>query len=142
MITRKPNRSSSLKTKIDHPPNIFNSMIQTMKHMDKLFNKQDSYFVDFPAGDFTEKNNMFYYKLNVPKEAIKNTKIDIKNNNVTIKYTYKTETKSTEKNNSFYSSSSQTMSKTLPVPKNANPKSIKATYKNGKLTISLQKRYH
>ena len=114
---------------------IFDSMRRSMKRMDNLINKQ-SLFKDIQPDGFTEQNGIYIYKLKLSKEDVKHTKVDIKKNRLTIKYKYKSSTK----NNTSYSSSTHAMSRTIPIPINADIHTTKAVYKNGFLAIALKKK--
>ena len=114
---------------------IFDNMRRSMRRMDNLISKQ-SLFKDIQPDGFTEQNGIYIYKLKLSKENVKHTKVNIKKNRMVIKYIYKSSTK----NNTSYSSSTQAMSRTIPIPTNADIHTVKAVYKNGFLGIALKKK--
>ena len=114
---------------------IFDNMRRSMKSMDELINKR-SLFKDIHPYGFAEQNGIYVYKLKLSKENVKHTKVDIKANTLTIKYKYKSSTK----NSTSYNSSTQAMSRNIPIPTNADIHTVKAVYKNGFLEISLNKK--
>jgi HSP20 family molecular chaperone IbpA len=117
---------------------IFDSMSRTMKHMNRLFDTRST-LLNVQSDKFIEKNGKFIYKINIPKEYIRHTKLETKNYTLSIKYNHKKETKKSKNNSSFYSSSSHSMSKFVTIPVDADIDSIKASYKKGVLSIILNK---
>jgi HSP20 family molecular chaperone IbpA len=129
---------------------IFKEMMHMQQNMDKIFNRMQqnsssfvkplSRYKTLQQERFVDKGDHYAYMTNIPES--KENEIDIHAKDGEMSIRAKIIQKQVSKTaNSYSSSSSMRMyQQSIPLPKDADEGSLKATYKSGKLIISVDKK--
>lgn len=92
-----------------------------------------------PNIDISENDNEFVIEVEVPGVDKENIQIDVENNILTISGERKFEEKKENKQYHRVETHYGIFSRTLSLPDNADSESVKASYENGILTITINK---
>ena len=106
---------------------------------DNLFDDFFSFKSSLPALNVSEDDYNYQIDVAYPGAKKENFTIQIKDNNLVIKYENKVESKVEEKNYHKREFSSESFIRTLEIPGNSDIENIKSKYEDGVLNINIPK---
>lgn len=130
----------SLTTRNENP---FMSWQREMNNLFDRFNRD----VDFSTSDLDqfspkvemkEKDNGYLVRAEIPGMSEKDINVSLRDNNLILEGEKKSESKKEEKGQYFSEFSYGSFYRSIPLNEEVNPDNVKATYKNGVLTVELE----
>jgi len=99
-------------------------------------------FNQMPAVDIHETENVYNLEMELPGYDEKNINVHVDGTNLTISYKQEEEKKNEENNGTYLLRERKTsaFSRSFKLPENANPEAVSASFKNGILHLSIEKR--
>ncbi len=109
--------------------------------VDEFFNNTPAFRRDafMPSVDISEDETGFDIQVSLPGMKKKDIKVDLDNSRLTISGERKLEKEDEKKNYYRMETAYGTFSRTFHLPDNVDEKSIKATYEDGILNVSIKK---
>jgi HSP20 family protein len=106
---------------------------------DSLFDDLFNFKSALPALNISEDDSNYQIELAYPGAKKENFTVQVKDNNLVIKYENKAESNVEEKNYHKKEFSSESFIRTLEIPGNTDLENIKSKYENGVLNIHIPK---
>ena len=91
-----------------------------------------------PRVELKEKDNGYVIRAEIPGMSEKDINVSLRDNNLILEGEKKTESKKEEKGQFFSEFSYGNFYRSIPLDEEVNPDNVKATYKNGVLTVELE----